>query len=780
MNLDALIKNKTFNWSDLLDTPSSITANEFVIGNGAGTELAFFDLFDAANIWTAENTFNENLFGLSSIYIGGVTQVDLCGTYNFVADAVAQWKCNDNLATTTVIDSVGSFTGIATTNTNNLSTTGKINEAFNFVSGNSEFIDLGSTSIIGSGNYTILGRFKASSPDDFQRLYTEGNSGNDLLYTSVGFRQDGHIRFTVVRFGTSMGIETSTDYGDGAWHSFMARRSASNDWDLYIDGGVETINSTTDVSSPTIDQVTLGALRRIASDNYWNGDIDNVLIINRAIADSEYLSWHDGESEDINTGEGSVINGIGITSVICSQKLADSEKNLLVEGDIEVSNIFFNTVSSKEINGSISILLDNVAGADLIIGNNNALVVEGDNDRVGIGILAPLVPLHLPDNTAIGFGNTANVTIDYDSVLSVGMFDGGNWLMNSTNQLQFGDTGTYIAQLNDGHLDLFADISVDINALSFNLSTSNMELRFYEDVNYVGFKAPALTSNTIWTLPAVDGNANDILVTDGNKVTDWKTVTIRTQISFSMYDAEPSRGNKTSLDGAFIPLVTGQPLDSIPTDLIISKGTGKIVIIINAGSDLTGEITVTGTSVDRNTGVTTGSDTDIITIDALTTDNSDTDTNGNTRYSLTGAYITSKWFVGTVTLSTTNLTLTDVDVYHVSFEQFDDTEKLILDTFDANILTTNVNAEFDAYLYSLEVTGNKCDILREASLNVGADGETAIANRYWRLRRANIAKVLDGTTDGTWVDVHYSNSPAYVEDVTIKVWATETHSLTLN
>ena len=464
MNLDTLTKSKAFNWTDLLDTPSSITANEFVRGNGAGTDLVQFDLFAASNIWTAENTFNENLFGLSSIYIGGVIQVDLAGTYNFTANAIAQWKCNDNLATTSVVDSVGSFTGTATTNTNNLSTIGKINEAFNFVSGNSEFIDLGSTSIIGSGNYTILGWFNASSPDDFQRLYTEGNSGDNLQYTSVGFRQDGHIRFTVVNAGTSIGIETSTDYGDGAWHSFMARRSASNDWDLYIDGGTEIVNSTTNVSSPSINQATLGALRRIATENYWNGDIDNVLIINRAIADSEYLSWHDGESEAIFTGAGSVINAIGTASVLCSQKLTDSEKNLLVEGDIEVSNIFFNTVSSKEINGSISILLDNVAGADLIIGNNNALVVEGDNDRVGIGILAPLVPLHLPDNTAIGFGNTANVTIDYDSVLLVGMFDGGNWLMNSTNQLQFGDTGTYINQATDGHLDLTADISVDINA----------------------------------------------------------------------------------------------------------------------------------------------------------------------------------------------------------------------------------------------------------------------------------------------------------------------------
>lgn len=286
--------------------------------------------------------------------------------------------------------------------------------------------------------------------------------------------------------------------------------------------------------------------------------------------------------------------------------------------------------------------------------------------------------------------------------------------------------------------------------------------------------------NDTWRLPNLDGSANDILKTDGLGQSSFVTPTSHTQLSFSMYDAEPARGSETSLDGAFISLATAQPLNSVPTDVVVSKGIGKLVVVVNAGSDLAGDITVTGTSVDRDTGATTGADTDTLTVDALTTDDSDTDTNTNIRHAFTGAYITSKWFTGSVTLSTVNLTLTDIDVYHVSFEQFDDTANITLDTFDANILTTNVNAEFDAYIYALMVIGDKCNITREASLNVGADGETAIADRYWRLRRGNIAKTIDGTTDGTWVDVHYANSPAYVEDVSIKVWATEIVPLTLN
>ena len=330
-----------------------------------------------------------------------------------------------------------------------------------------------------------------------------------------------------------------------------------------------------------------------------------------------------------------------------------------------------------------------------------------------------------------------------------------------------------------------------VSATGLLTLTNGQEQRFNitGNANYVGLKAGATADDTTYALPIAKAVANnDIMVSSTAGVMAWKTPTSHTQISFSMYDAEPARSSETSLDGAFILLTPGTLASPTATqlgpatpanDISVSKGTGKIVVVVVAGSDVAGDITVTGTSVNRDTGATTGSDTDTITVDAVTTDGTDTDSNGNVRHAFTGAYITSKWFTGTVVLSTSTLNCT-VYVYHVSFEQFDDTASITLDTFDANILTTSVNAEFDAYLYAIMVTGDKCNISREASLNVGADGETALVDRYWRLRRGSIGKAIDGTTDGTWVDVHYANSPAFVEDVSIKVWATEIVPLTLD
>lgn len=219
-----------------------------------------------------------------------------------------------------------------------------------------------------------------------------------------------------------------------------------------------------------------------------------------------------------------------------------------------------------------------------------------------------------------------------------------------------------------------------------------------------------------------------------------------------------------NIHGGIKTLSTGDALNS-GSPIAATAGIGKIMLVLNAGSDVAGTITVTGTSVDRDTGVETASDTDDLTVDALTTDAGDTDGNGNTRHSLTGAYITSKWFKGAVTISTADTTFTDVDTYQCSFEQINDTRQFIVDTFDVNFLASHVSAEFDTYLYSIVVTDDKVDVTRISSLNSGAttNGE------YHRLRSGNIGATLAGATDGLFVD-GFASGTNHLESLTLKVW----------
>ena len=87
-------------------------------------------------------------------------------------------------------------------------------------------------------------------------------------------------------------------------------------------------------------------------------------------------------------------------------------------------------------------------------------------------------------------------------------------------------TDVKIGEDNETKVD-FADANIinlhanNIKALSVHNTSSKGELRFYEGCNYVGFAAPALDANQIWTLPAADGSCGQALTTDSCGVLSW-------------------------------------------------------------------------------------------------------------------------------------------------------------------------------------------------------------------------------------------------------------------
>ena len=239
--------------------------------------------------------------------------------------------------------------------------------------------------------------------------------------------------------------------------------------------------------------------------------------------------------------------------------------------------------------------------------------------------------------------------------------------------------------------------------------------------------------------------------------------------SFEHFVDKKERMDIFHMHGTFDILATGQALDSSPTDLNVTNGLSKMIIVVNAGSDTDGEITVTGTSVDRNTGVETPSDTDVITVLGTTANSSSTDSNGNTEWGFTNAYITSKWFKGAVVLSTVDLTLTDVDVYQVAFEQFHDDPDVIIQTLDVTLKVTNDSAWADIYMYLLEVDGDTCVLSTITEIHLATADATAGCS--YRFRRDNLLEAIDGTTDGFWIELNLGpiNQP-YFEDIGVKVY----------
>ena len=245
--------------------------------------------------------------------------------------------------------------------------------------------------------------------------------------------------------------------------------------------------------------------------------------------------------------------------------------------------------------------------------------------------------------------------------------------------------------------------------------------------------------------------------------------TFTQKIAFSAYIEWNARNLDEHLWGTFTAMVTGDPLSNV-APITYTHGLGKLFIVINAGSDFDGSIKVTGTKVDRNTGVETGAFEEDITIDALTTDTSDTDAQGNARHAFSGAYVTDEWFKGSVTISTSDVTLTDVDVYAVSFEQVNDTPRLELTTFNTSLDVLNTAAWFYAYLYTIVVTAatKKCTLTRSASLELTlADSEVA----PYRLKKDALGVALDGTKDGFLCDLFFGpDAQRYFADISIEVW----------
>ena len=72
--------------------------------------------------------------------------------------------------------------------------------------------------------------------------------------------------------------------------------------------------------------------------------------------------------------------------------------------------------------------------------------------------------LFLADAAVINLGADQDTTLTH--VTDTGI------LLNSTRQLQFGDSGTYIHQSADGVLDLVADTEIEINATTIDINLS--------------------------------------------------------------------------------------------------------------------------------------------------------------------------------------------------------------------------------------------------------------------------------------------------------------------
>ena len=182
-----------------------------------------------------------------------------------------------------------------------------------------------------------------------------------------------------------------------------------------------------------------------------------------------------------------------------------------------------------------------------------------------------------------------------------------------------------------------------------------------------------------------------------------KDLRVRVPLEYTTYLEQNAQLIDEDLFGSFRPAIaTGQSLSS-GSPLNITIGLGHVVFVVNAGSDFSGTITESGTTVPHtNTNTEQTGQTEDIVLTGLTTDNSITDAQGNIVPLFDRAYMTTKLFKGAITISTTDVNLSDVDIYTLFTTHMIPAGEHRVDAVEFIARTTNANAWAYAYLIGIE------------------------------------------------------------------------------
>ena len=232
--------------------------------------------------------------------------------------------------------------------------------------------------------------------------------------------------------------------------------------------------------------------------------------------------------------------------------------------------------------GSQNIIIKQGSGATVTIGNGNVSAVYLDGAGSGAAVVNAFTDLEtagtitvagnliasadatvgddlslVSDAAVLGFGADTDVTLTH--VADTGL------LLNSSRQLQFGDSGTYIHQSADGTLDLVADTEIEINATTIDMNGA------------LNLSGNALVSGEVQTanIGYTDGD-NAIVIADGGGITAAAGITST---------AASNTFGATSFNDADITNVGSIALDTITndgTDITIDAA-GDIILDADGG-----------------------------------------------------------------------------------------------------------------------------------------------------------------------------------------------------
>ncbi len=240
---------------------------------------------------TANRVIETSTTGLTEKEVSGIlvsTGLTIgTSSYDIISGLVAEYRMEENAANTTVANyySGSVLNCTASTNTNNLSITGKLNNGFNFSSGSSESLDCGSNSALKFPNdFTFAAWIRNTTVSDRlagNRSSSGNNDGWEALITSGGF-----VELLVdPGTGTAQNIIGTTLVNNAKWHHLATGRKGDVLF-LYVDSLSEGV-ITGDVPQTIANQGNTQIGRSPNSSAFYEGDMDHVQFYNRALTTNE-------------------------------------------------------------------------------------------------------------------------------------------------------------------------------------------------------------------------------------------------------------------------------------------------------------------------------------------------------------------------------------------------------------------------------------------------------------------------------------------------------------
>ena len=207
--------------------------------------------------------------------------------------------------------------------------------------GASDYIDVATLPLSDFTNFTMSAWFYTETTNQGCVLGF-GNSTTDTPISLIETRGDDVVRFSYRDDAGTLSVKDTGVFTKSIWNYVTAVKEGNN-FSIYLNGSLASTSSTT-TGAITFDTFTIGVLKRTALANYFEDNLANVAIWNRALSSDEINSvmWKPVQALSATESNGlqawySLDDIASPTASLASMEQLATDKNLIIENKAAIT-----------------------------------------------------------------------------------------------------------------------------------------------------------------------------------------------------------------------------------------------------------------------------------------------------------------------------------------------------------------------------------------------------------------------------------------------------------